>query len=506
MKQFTSVKDVMLRATPDHRQSLRNTAIIAALLAIGAVLALPFTVMTSMHGIANYLPLHMLFETFAIVVSMLIFAVGWNANNTRLPGNIALLSCAFFGVGLLNFGHMLSYAGMPDFVTPSNPEKAIDFWLAGRALATIALLAAVIMPSRPFASATTRYLLLAAVTSATALAYWLFLFHQEEIPHTFIPGQELTEFKIISEYVIIALNLAAVLVLYMHRHKPQPFNTAALFGAACAMALGEFFFTLYSSIADVFNILGHVYAVIAYLFFYRAIFVTAMETPFRQLQLSESKLRGTLDAIPDLIWLKNADGVYLECNTPLERFFGAANADIAGKTDYDFMSRELADSFREHDRLTIAAGKHSVNEKWLTFPEGGYRGLFETIKTPMHDDAGKLIGVLGISRDITERKKNEAKIERMNQLYRLLSRVNEAIVRVQVRDDLFAMLCNVAVESKLFRFTWISMLDKQMISVTPVAYAGAEDGYTAKVNIRLDDERTVSGPIGRAIQTGTHAC
>ena len=122
---------------------------------------------------------------------------------------------------------------------------------------------------------------------------------------------------------------------------------------------------------------------------------------------TQHKLRATLDAIPDLVWLKDADGVYLSCNPMFERFFGASEADIVGKTDYDFVDREQADFFREHDRKAMAAGKPSTNEEWLSFADDGSQGLFETIKTPMFDDAGKLVGVLGIARDITARVQTE---------------------------------------------------------------------------------------------------
>src|SRR5208283_2603801 len=115
---------------------------------------------------------------------------------------------------------------------------------------------------------------------------------------------------------------------------------------------------------------------------------------------SESRLRTLLQTIPDLIWLKDPDGVYLSCNSIGERLFGAREADIVGKTDYDFFDRELADSFREHDRMAIATGKPNSNEEWVTFADDGHRALMHTIKTPMHDDKGNVIGVLGIARDI----------------------------------------------------------------------------------------------------------
>ena len=127
----------------------------------------------------------------------------------------------------------------------------------------------------------------------------------------------------------------------------------------------------------------------------------------RSLLQNETRLRSVMQTIPDLVWLKDLDGVYLACNRQVERLYGATEAQIIGKTDYDFANRELADFFREHDRRALAADKPSVNEEWVTFADGGYRGLFETIKTPMRDHSGKVIGVVGIARDITERHKAE---------------------------------------------------------------------------------------------------
>jgi PAS domain S-box-containing protein len=129
---------------------------------------------------------------------------------------------------------------------------------------------------------------------------------------------------------------------------------------------------------------------------------------------SERRFRILVDTIPDLIWLKDADGVYLSCNRMFERFFGAREADIVGKTDYDFVSKELADSFREHDLKAMAARNPSSNEEWITFADDGHQALLDTTKAPMYDSEGKLIGVLGVGHDITKRKRTDeenAKLE-----------------------------------------------------------------------------------------------
>ncbi|MBS1145341.1 MAG: hypothetical protein H6R14_2747 [Proteobacteria bacterium] len=113
------------------------------------------------------------------------------------------------------------------------------------------------------------------------------------------------------------------------------------------------------------------------------------------------------DTIPDLAWVKDPNGVYLSCNPMFSRLYNASEHDIVGRTDEDFVSKELADFFRENDRAAAEAGGPTINEEWLTFADNGYQGLYETIKTPMRDKDGYLIGVLGVAREITEHRRVE---------------------------------------------------------------------------------------------------
>ncbi|MFV9616150.1 MAG: 7TM diverse intracellular signaling domain-containing protein, partial [Gammaproteobacteria bacterium] len=127
----------------------------------------------------------------------------------------------------------------------------------------------------------------------------------------------------------------------------------------------------------------------------------------KQLSESESQLRTLVQTLPDLVWWKDPDGIYMACNPKFERFFGATQADIIGKTDYDFLDKKLADFFREKDNVAIAAGKASLNEEEVIYADDGHKELLETIKMPMFSSDGKLIGVLGVARDITERRRSE---------------------------------------------------------------------------------------------------
>ncbi|MEF8714343.1 MAG: PAS domain S-box protein [Accumulibacter sp.] len=152
----------------------------------------------------------------------------------------------------------------------------------------------------------------------------------------------------------------------------------------------------------------------------------------RALEDERAQLQTLIRTIPDLVWLKDPEGVYLACNPAFERLYFAPEARIVGRTDYDFVDPELADFFRANDRAAVAAGGPRINEEWLTFAADGRRGLFETIKTPMHASDGRLIGVLGIAHDITVMRATQDALREREELYRTI--VNEAGEAIDLVD------------------------------------------------------------------------
>ena len=141
--------------------------------------------------------------------------------------------------------------------------------------------------------------------------------------------------------------------------------------------------------------------------------ITERKQAEKDLQINIAFLRTLIETLPCLVWLKDQDGVYLACNLKFERFFGAKESQIVGKTDYDFVDKELADYFREKDQAAMVADGPTVNEEQVTYADDGHIERIETVKTPMYDSAGRLIGILGVAHDITERKRTEMEREEL---------------------------------------------------------------------------------------------
>ena len=141
------------------------------------------------QGTGSYLPLHISLETASIIVAFLIFGVVWNAYSRERAGNVVILAIGLLTAALIDFLHMLSYKGMPVFITPGDPEKAINFWLVARLVTAGTFIVAAVRPWQPFLKSYTRAAMLWLGILLVGLVAWAGLWHQDIWPRTFIEGQ-----------------------------------------------------------------------------------------------------------------------------------------------------------------------------------------------------------------------------------------------------------------------------------------------------------------------------
>ncbi len=257
----------------------RNHAWISATL-LFILLAVAFFPPTFQFGAGVYLPIHTAMEVFSIIVSWLVFAISWNSNDNERAGTTSLLGCTFLAVAIINFGHVLSYSGMPDFVTPASAEKAINFSLVARGIAALAMVGIAFAPWQPLRYPSLKGLYLALTIGLIAIVFWIGLYRSDWLPATFVPGQGLTTFKIAVEYLLVALHVVACLGFYLRFHDGHEIAWSYLFAASAIMVASQIFNTFYEHPYDIYNLLSHVYRVIAYVLIYRAMFLSAVHQPY----------------------------------------------------------------------------------------------------------------------------------------------------------------------------------------------------------------------------------
>ncbi len=127
-----------------------------------------------------------------------------------------------------------------------------------------------------------------------------------------------------------------------------------------------------------------------------------------------------LAMLPDLVWLKDTEGVYLSCNPMFSRLLNASVEQIVGNTDFDFHRTSLARDWRRHDIAAVRSGTAMDTEEWLTFGDSGHSALIRITRTPVYDDDGRLVGVMGLGRDITAQHRTKTELRRRESYQRAL--------------------------------------------------------------------------------------
>jgi PAS domain S-box-containing protein len=132
----------------------------------------------------------------------------------------------------------------------------------------------------------------------------------------------------------------------------------------------------------------------------------------RAVSATQLLLETVIESVPDPIYVKDAEGRLLIVNSATARVFGQPRQSVVGRRDRDFLPEDAAGSIEAVDR-EVLAGRTQVVEELIPDPERGLRDYLST-KSPMRDNAGVVTGLVGVSRDITERKLAERELVRLN--------------------------------------------------------------------------------------------
>lgn len=351
---------------------------------------------------------HNVMEMFAVVVAMLIFVSGYNAIVSARGTATVLLGVAFLGVGLLDFAHTLSYAGMPDAMTANSAQKSIFFWLAARMLAASALLAYVWLPAIPNIAKRKKRIALAMMLIVVSALGYVGLFWSGRIPALFIAGQGLTPLKIGLEWLIVGVNVATIAVLWQRRKELVNECVMALGFAASLSAVSELFCTMFGVIdQDGANVLGHLYKVAAYLYLFHATVNESLRRPSERIEMQHLREKLVLSVAPDGVLMVDRNGRILLANP--------AMATLSGYPVHELIGRDIDMFLPAHMHARHAQSMRD----YFVAPQGRAMGLMDLklrrqdgqtlpvdISLGYWQDEGERYAIAYI-RDLTERKKFE---------------------------------------------------------------------------------------------------
>lgn len=251
-------------------------------------------------GTQNYTVFHSWVELFSVAVAIALFMIAWNVR--RRMGNDFLLfvAIAYAAVGLLDLVHALAYEGMGAFrgITIDEPTQ---LWIAARYLQALCLLAAPLWLTRrlPVAAALAALGLLDAFLLASILQLWAWV---PRFPacHLGAPRGQ-TAFKVDSEYLISALLLVAILLLWLRRRRLDRAVFAYVAAAMVVTMASEIAFTSYVNVTETSNMVGHLLKVVAVYLTYRALVAGGLQRPFdvlfRERKADEQALRRSADEL-----------------------------------------------------------------------------------------------------------------------------------------------------------------------------------------------------------------
>lgn len=417
----------------------------------------------------RYLVAHSAFEVLAMVLAALSFALLWMAPQSARSTGTVLLAATLAGAAGLDFLHMLSYEGMPALVTPASVEKSIAFWLAGRGLMTLGMLALAFVPATSSMPGQRRHAVLALTLTGAALASAVILGQPHWLPRSYIPGQGLSGFKVGSEMLLIALLLAAAARLAWRARASGEAALATMSIAALLSAVGEVCFASYTSPSDLLNGLGHVAKIAAYWHLTRAAYLLAVRQPLARADEVATALQATIN--PALIC--SASGAIRWVNAAFVRATGY-DPDMLLDRGIETLKVDGDEAAWQAMLAAMQAGASWQGQVQVRRRDGSTY-LDDRSLTPMHGPQGHLSGFVLLGDDVTERSRIARALQANEERLRvLLESAPDAVVVIDAQGCI--QLANPAVE-QLFGYRADELVGRNVAVLMPPDVAQLHDGY-----------------------------
>ncbi len=220
---------------------------------------------------------------------------------------------------------------------------------------------------------------------------------------------------------------------------------------------------------------------------------------------SEGEYRSLAETSPDNIIRYDTQCRTIYCNPSLEETLGLKAESILGKTPVELVHDEEKNKFfkiEDKVRQVLRNGKPAEIEMEIIHSDGS-KCIHLIRFVAERDIQGNIVAVLGIGRDITRRKMDEAALKHLNRELHAISNCNQVMVRAVDEQELLDEICRIICEEAGYRLVWAGYPENDSgKTIRPVAWAGSKDERLLQTQITWADTEYGQGAIGRAIRNG----
>jgi len=391
----------------------------------------------------NYLLFHSLAEIFSIIVACGIFMIAWNSRRFLDNNYLLFIGIAYLFIASLELVHTLAYTGMNIF-KGYETNLATQLWIATRYLESISLLSGLFFFRRKL-KAESVFLVYTLATSLLLAS----IFYWDIFPTCFVEGVGLTPFKIISEYVISLILVAAIALLFKNRSE---FDRNVLQWVAWSIILtifSELAFTFYIHAYGFSNLVGHYLKIISFYLIYKAIIETGLTRPYtllfrnlkqreEALQRERDKVRKYLDIVGVILVVIDSDQRVSLINKKGCVVLGYKEEEIIGKNWFDHFLPEaernkVKAGFSKLITGDIQETEYSEN---LILTKSGEKRLIAWHSTLLRDEIGNIIATLSSGEDITEHKRADEALKWESELNLAKAELLNAVLATESVEDI----------------------------------------------------------------------
>lgn len=312
--------------------------------------SLPVILMAAFAGlyainIYNYPLFHSLSEIFNAIAILAIFIIAWNSKQFLTDDYFLFFGIALLPAGLLDLLYVLSYEGMNIFSNQSL-NLSTQLWIAARYFNAAAFLLPLFYIKRKVSS----YGIL-TVFMGIFSAVLLFIFYFKIFPDTYVDGMKFSQFKEVSEYVILGIFIASAGLFLKNRLNFTRSIANLLAGSLALLSISEICFLIYGNPLGIVNFFGHVFKISSVLLIYQVFIATSLKDPhsviFRNfkkateaLQNSEMKFRSIIESSLDAVVLSDDSGNIIYVNEAAQKIFGYKQHEFLSKPLSAIIPRE----------------------------------------------------------------------------------------------------------------------------------------------------------------------